>query len=234
MYKYLAYLIYYMVSRRAVIGGVGAVVIGGIVAGGATGLVPGVSGLMGTNRPRDLGVRYTDADYESGLQKIPGHSVTNPEYMCVTCDYVSEGSVPADATFTQEEFTAQVNTLNAEKGPVSDAQVRFNEDGTLETSAAVADSRFSGPVYAKGRIADYSPRSVRVEVEDAEVGRIGMDDARRTEVSNLVNRFIGDFFTKNPGLSVEELGVESGGVKFKGTFPETMIGDPNVEPDSVL
>jgi hypothetical protein len=73
-----------------------------------------------------------------------------------------------------------------------------------------------------------------VEIEDAEVGRIGMDDARRSDVSNLVNRFIGDFFRKNPGLSVEELGVESGGVQFKGTFPETMIGDPDVVPDSVL
>jgi len=223
-----------MVSRRAVLGGAGALVVGGVLAAGTTGLVPGVSGVLGTNRPRDLGVRYTEADYESGLAKIPGHTVTNPEYMCFTCAYESQGSVPADATFTQEEFTAQVNTLNAEKGPVSDAQVRFNDDGSIETAAAIADSMFNGPVYARGRIASVGPRSVELAVDEAEVGRVGLDESRTTEVTTLANQFIGDFFRKNPGLSVETLEVGADGVQFKGTFPERMEGDPNVVPAPLL
>ena len=223
-----------MVSRRALLGGLGTIVLGGVVAGGATGIVPGVSGVMGTNRPRDLGVRYTRADYESGLEKIPGHTVTNPEFLCLTCDYESRGHVPADTTFTQEEFTAQVNTLNAAAGQVSDAQVRFNADGSIETSATVADSLFKGPIYGKGRIEDYSSRAVRLDVEAAEVGRIGLDASERSTGSDIVNRVIADFFDKNPGLSIEKLAIESGGVYFKGTFPEMMKGDPNVVPQSIL
>jgi len=49
-------------------------------------------------------------------------------------------------------------------------------------------------------------------------------------VTTLANQFIGDFFRKNPGLSVETLEVGADGVQFKGTFPERMAGDPNVVP----
>ncbi len=222
-----------MYSRRSILKIGGAATILGLVGASVAGFVPGVSNLIGTARPRDLGVRYTEADYESGLAKIPGHTVTNPEYMCVTCNYQSSGSVPADETFTQEEFTAQVNTLNEKKGPVSDTQVRFNEDGSVESSALVEYGPGSFPVYVKGRIADYDSRAVDLDIEEANVEGLGLTSDQTTEAKTLANQFVGDFFRRNPGLSVEELGIESGGIAFKGTFPETMEGDPDVVPSSL-
>jgi hypothetical protein len=222
-----------MVSRRTLLGAGGALVLAGVLGAGTTGLVPVVSDLLGTSRPRDLGVRYTQADYESGLAKIPEHRVTNPEYMCITCDYESRGSVPADDTFTQEEFTAQMNVLNSRKGPLDDIQVRFNDDGTVETSSIVDHSLFTGPVYARGRVVDYSSRAVVVAAEKAEVGRVGLDESQTEDATQLMNGLLSDFFVRNPGLSVESLDVESGGVRFKGTFPEEMVGDPNVVPQDI-
>ena len=222
-----------MKSRRSVLKVGGIVAVLGVVGAGAAGVVPGLSSLMGTASPRDLGVRYTQADYESGLAKIPGHTVSNPEYMCVTCDYRSSGSVPADATFTQEEFTAQLDTLNSKKGPIKDWQVRFNDDGSVESSALVKYDMLRVPVYVKGRVDDYSSRRVELNVEDVEVDGIGLSGSRTREATDLANEFVQDFFVRNPGLSVEQLDVGSGEVHFKGTFPEEMEGDPNVVPESL-
>jgi len=220
-----------MKSRRSVLKVGGIVAVLGVVGAGAAGVVPGLSSLMGTASPRDLGVRYTQADYESGLAKIPGHTVSNPEYMCVTCDYRSSGSVPADAAFTQEEFTAQLDTLNSKKGPIKDWQVRFNDDGSVESSALVKYDMLRVPVYVKGRVADYDTRRVDLDVEDVEVDGIGLSGSRTREATDLANEFARDFFVRNPGLSVEQLEVGSGEVHFKGTFPEEMEGDPNVVPE---
>jgi hypothetical protein len=222
-----------MKSRRSVLKVGGIVAVLGVVGAGAAGVVPGLSSLMGTASPRDLGVRYTQADYESGLAKIPGHTVSNPEYMCVTCDYRSSGSVPAEATFTQEEFTAQLDTLNSKKGPVKDWQVRFNDDGSVESSALVKYDMLQVPVYVKGRVDDYSSRRVELNVEDVEVDGIGLSGSRTREATDLANEFVQDFFARNPGLSVEQLDVGSGEVYFEGTFPEAMEGDPNVVPESL-
>lgn len=213
------------------IGG-GATVVG-LIGASVAGFVPGVSSLLGTARPRDLGVRYTEADYESGLAKIPDHTAINPEYMCFTCGYRSSGSVPADATFTQEEFTAQVNVLNAEKGPVSDAQVRFNDDGSVETSALVEYGPAKVPVYVKGAVADFGTRAVDMEITEADIEGVGLTGDQTQQATTLTNRFVRDFFQRNPGLSVEDLSVGSGGIDFKGTFPEEMEGDPNVIPESL-
>jgi hypothetical protein len=220
-----------MKSRRSVLKVGGVVAVLGVVGAGAAGVVPGLSSLMGTARPRDLGVRYTQADYENGLAKIPGHTVSNPEYMCVTCDYRSSGSVPAEATFTQEEFTAQLDTLNSKKGPVKDWQVRFNDDGSVESSALVEYDMLRVPVYVKGRVDDYDTRRVDLNVENVEVDGIGLSRSRTQEATDLANEFVQDFFVRNPGLNVEQLDVGSGAVYFKGTFPEAMEGDPNVVPE---
>ena len=233
VYIFLSVIFIIMVTRRSLIGIGGSAVLLGVMGAGATGLVPGVSAVMGTAAPRDLGVRYTRADYESGLAKIPGHTVSNPEFMCFTCDYKSRGSVPADATFTQEEFTAQVNVLNSEKGPISDAQIRFNGDGSIESSASVTHEWFTGPVYAKGQVGDYSSRGVELAIAKGEVGRIGMNQSQTDDASRVANRVVRDFFTQNPGLSVESLEVGDGDVYFKGTFPEVMEGDPNAVPRQI-
>ena len=68
--------------------------IGVVLALGSTGFVPIVSDLMGTNKPRDLGVSFSGVDYSSGLAKVPWATVINPEYLCIGCEYSSTGSIP--------------------------------------------------------------------------------------------------------------------------------------------
>lgn len=217
-----------------IIGGsvVGLVVIG-VLALGFLGFVPGLSDLLGTNKPRDLGVRYTDADYLSALAKIPGHTITNAEDVCITCPFVSRGSVPVDSTFTQAEFTAHLNKLNSKKGPLRDVQVKFNADGTVETSGLMKDPRLTAPVYVKGRLVSTSDRGVTLDVQSVEVGRLGVGSSEAEQAEQLANQAVANFFNQNSGMSVESLQVQDGHMKFKGTFPAEIIGDPNAQPASI-
>ncbi|MEM0359752.1 MAG: hypothetical protein QXK06_00260 [Candidatus Diapherotrites archaeon] len=215
---------------------IGLIVLLGILAIAVLaflGFLPVVSDLIGTAKPKDLGVRYSEADYQSGLAKMKGHSVKNAEYLCITCDYVSKGSIPAEGTFTQEEFTAQMNKMNSKKGPLKDIQVKFNADGSMEASGRITDPRLTTTVYIKGRIASYSQKSVRLSLEKIEASQVALSGEQAEQVQGIVNGAISDFFNKNPGLSIESLSIGNGSIHFKGTFPQEIEGNPNVVPKEI-
>jgi len=192
------------------------------------GFFPGLSDLMGTNKPRDLGVKYTNSDYNNALAKIPGFQLVDGDAWCLTCPYVSSGSVPVDTEITQEEFTANLN--HPAKDVFKDAQVKFNADGTIETSALLDVPQLQAPVYAKGRLDKVSSGSVTFKLESLEVGRLGVGGDQLVQAQDALNTVTQDFFAKNPGLSVDTLQVEDGKVKFKGTYPQQMQGIPGSVP----
>ncbi|MFH0817755.1 MAG: hypothetical protein V1909_03925, partial [Candidatus Micrarchaeota archaeon] len=51
----------------------------GALAFGLLGVVPILSDVLMARSPVDLGVKYAESDYESGLAKIPDHRITNTE-----------------------------------------------------------------------------------------------------------------------------------------------------------
>ncbi len=195
------------------------------------GFFPGLSGLLGTDKPRDLGVKYTPGDYQSALAKIPGFKMTNAKDWCLTCPYVSKGSVPVDTEITSEEFTANLN--QATKGPIKDAQVKFNADGTIESSGMLNIPQLNAPIYVKGKLDQVSSRLVTFKLESLEVGRLGIGGAQLSQAQDLLNAVAADFFNRNPGLSIDTLQVEDGKVKFKGTYPQEIQGIPGSLPADI-
>jgi len=204
-----------------------------VLALGAMGFVPGVSDLMGTNKPRDLGVRYTEADYDSLLAKLPGMTIENMEDVCLGCPHKVSGSVPADAVVSQEEFSALLNKGNKKSGLVKDIQVRFNSDGTVEASGTAVDPRLSGPIYAKAKPTVCGPRCLTFEMDSAEAGRVGVSGDQLKTAQDLLNQVSEGFFDRNPGLSVESLSIEGGKMNFKGTVPEKVEGIPGSVPQPI-
>ncbi len=226
-----------LVGILAIVGVVVFVLIIGVVlALGSTGLVPIISDLMGTSKSRDLGVSFSETNYASGIAKVPGAKVLNPEYLCLGCEYTSTGSIPTKATFTAEEFTAMLNKRNdGTIGPASDIQVKFNPDGTVETSAMVDTSgmegvpELKGPIYAKGKIDSFTSKSITVDLESAEFGRVGVPSDQIPQVEQEVNNALKKVFDQNPGLSINDIKVTESGVVFDGTLPESVEGNPNTE-----
>lgn len=212
-----------------VIGIMGIILIGVLVLA-YLGFVPVLSDLMGTNKPKNLGVSYSETNYASGLDKVPGAIVLNPEYLCATCAYTSSGSVPVNTSFTESEFTAMINKRNSKVGPLRDAQFKFNADGTVEASGLLIDPRITGPVYVKGKIDFASGRNATLKLDTAQIGNITLPADQAKIAEQIANDTIQKTFAQNPGLSITSITIEEGKVNFNGTLPKEVSGDPNVIP----
>ncbi len=211
-----------------------AVIVAIVLFVGYLGFVPGVSDLMGTNKPRDLGVKYSDADYNSLLGKLPGMAITNMEDVCLGCPHKVSGSVPANAKVSQEEFSALLNKGNKKSGLVKDIQVKFNSDGTVEASGKAVDPRLSAPIYAKAKPVVCGPRCITFEIDSAEAGRLGVSGEQLEAARGMLDEVSQGFFDRNPGLTIESLSVEGGKMNFKGTVPEKIEGIPGSTPKQII
>ena len=218
-------------SAIKVIGiGVIVLVLLSVLVLGYLGFVPIVSDLMGTNKPKDLGVSYSQTNYASGMDKVPGAIVLNPEYLCATCEYTSTGSVAVNTAFTQEEFTAMMNKRNSTVGPLRDAQFKFNADGTVEASGLLIDPRITGPVYVKGRIDYANGKSAALKLDSAQIGNLELPQDQAEIAEQITNDIIQKTFAQNPGLSITSISIEEGKVNFNGTLPKEVEGNPLVVP----
>jgi|GEM_PF-1295298 len=224
-------------------------IVGGVVAIGAIGVIgillvilivgylgfmPGVSDIMGTNKPKDLGVKYSSADLASGLAKLDGTQVLSESSLCITCPYNSTGSIPVDSSYTSAEFTAHLNEISSDKGPLKNTQVKFNNDGTFEATGLISDPKFTNAFYIKGTIAEGSGKTIKLDLSDSSVGNLGLPADQAVKAEEVVNSAVQDFINKNPGMNVESISIEDGELKYKGTMPAQISGDPNAEAEDVF
>lgn len=109
-----------------------------VLVAGWLGFVPGLSNLMGSADPKDLGVRYSQQDVDSYKQKT---TIAIKDYSLAPQDpkNPAEKSVLAnpksvnEMNLTQEEITAAINSTGWTWMPVENTQVRIT-DGTIEIS----------------------------------------------------------------------------------------------------
>jgi len=103
---------------------------------GYLGFMPFVSHLFGSDKPKDLGVKYSQEDLNSQDSKSGVKQEELPSSTTVEKSMQFSGSKPIKDSFTGEELTAKVNDNSSKWGfyPVSRVQIKFNSDGTGEIS----------------------------------------------------------------------------------------------------
>lgn len=111
--------------------------------GGYFGVVPGLSDWFGANKPRDLGVKYSRADWDKYLTK------TNTQVF----DFAQAPVAPArsddtiiyadpqvkDVTLTSSEISARVNYSQWDGLPIADVQVKCGKDGVEISGRLLTD-----------------------------------------------------------------------------------------------
>lgn len=153
--------------------------------------------LLNASKPRDLGIRYSEADRKSGRQKSQIKYEKTQEKLPEAQAWQTFGKRDIDETFTQEEITAIMNNKIGAYFPYQNVQLKFNADGSGEISGALIKSRlplygatFAAPqpavefamkflpenpvFYLKGRASLVNNEVAIFEPQAFEIGRIPM------------------------------------------------------------
>lgn len=86
---------------------------------------------------RNLGVRYTQTDYNSIMDKLNYTKDATPTGDSADLyNYVYGEPTNVDTEFTSEELTAFFNENRPSYYPLKNVQIKINEDGTIEVAAA--------------------------------------------------------------------------------------------------
>jgi hypothetical protein len=115
-----------------------------IFALGYMGLIPGLSTIMGTDKPRDLGIKYTQEDLKSVRSKSKLEYKSLPETSVPSQTRQFAGKRDVSAEFTSAEITATLNNQPWKYWPYRNVQIKFNGDGSGEISGVLVKSKLSG------------------------------------------------------------------------------------------
>lgn len=172
--------------------------------------------------PEDLGVRATEGDFDSALDKI---GVTWPELPAGADpdDYerVYLGARPMDVVLTESELSALMSFRHSSSTwPLSQVQVDVTGADSARMSAMVHYAGRDWPVFVAGT-GGFSGSALDVELESARVGAVSVPERFLPAVSDALEQIVNARTGRIAGLDVATLDVTPEGVHVTGTTWET-------------
>ncbi len=223
---------------------------GGVLYAGYLGLVPGVATLFGSDKPRDLGVKWLLGDYNQA------HAKTKVEVKVATGEASPAesikltGSHAAQLTLSQEELTAIINhnQPNWKYFPVRDVQVKIASDGSAQIAGVLDLNRIAGyaaatgadlsaiktvmdkfsflpkkiPFYFAGR-ASVTNNVADLNLSQAQLGRINVPQNLISDNQSAINGFFTEQLNAFPGFSVKSANFDGGRLNFNGRLSNTIL-----------
>lgn len=123
---------------------VGVLVLVTILFLGFLGYIPGLSNLLGANKPRDLGIRYTKADFDFARAKSQIEYTILPANTPDNLSIQSSGTRPVNTSWDSKEISSLLNDRPWKYWPMKNVQLKINNDGTLEMSGNLIRDRLKG------------------------------------------------------------------------------------------
>jgi hypothetical protein len=118
---------------------------------GYLGFVPGVSKMLGSDKPRDLGITYTDADLKSITSKNRVQRIVLESAPDIKSIFVLKGSQAITNVFTDKEITARLGQESDWLfNPFTNVQIKIGENGIVEASGTVRVDRLKSYAEATG------------------------------------------------------------------------------------
>jgi hypothetical protein len=115
-----------------------------------TGYIPALAKILGTDKPKDLGVKYTEED------RIAGHAKSGITYETLPVLTSEEKSIErigkheVNTNWTSAEASALMNNRPWKYWPYTNVQVKFNSDGSAEVSGGLNKAVVPGYAAAIG------------------------------------------------------------------------------------
>jgi len=214
---------------------------------GYFGFVPVLSTVFGSDKPRDLGIKYTEKQYLDYVAKSKTEIVALNENVSPQESIIYSGKTDLTQSFTQEEISARLNYSKWKYMPVKNVQLKINNDGTVEFSAVVVYERLSGfiaregagqyskadvekglsyikligrdfPVYAKFK-ASINNNQLSESTESIEVGRFSIP-LEKINANSVIKSVSENIMRKVSGFYAKTVNFENGKMNFDGSVPE--------------
>jgi hypothetical protein len=170
--------------------------------------------------PRDLGVRYTEADYQSAVEKA-GIALDNVpadgEY--AGTEMVYSGSKPIDATFTQAELSAALSMHHHPDFPARDVQVRLLGGNQAEASGLFTYAGVTYPVYVKGDAALVAGDQATGSIQAAEVAGWDVPPEYFHFGEEYLIPLVNSRLARMEGLDIQSVEVVDGQARVVGSVP---------------
>jgi hypothetical protein len=211
-----------------------------ILALGFFGLFPGVSTLLGANKPKDLGVKYTQADLDAGRAMTGVSLQEQPTVKSLTFD----GSKSISGEYSDQTITAMINGAKYKYYPLSNTQLRINPDGTVEASGVINISKVgqwsldlgaqeglvakaksyigivspSPSFYLKGAMS-VTNNQISLNLTEAKVSRFTAPKSIIDQYQGPLADFVEERMANVPGLQVRSAKFESGKLLLDANYP---------------
>jgi hypothetical protein len=225
-----------------------------VLVAGYFGFVPGVSSLFGSDKPADLGITYTRADYQAArtgglLQQVAGLPAVPMQQ-----SLVPPGAQAAELNLTDEQVTALIDEDGGALSPLKDCQLKFNADGSAEFSGILMLDKLSEYARAKG-ITDSGFKSILAKLEtfgyitkelpfyikgtgsvvdgyisfnvtQFKLGRLSIPVGMVNGRKNEMMRAFQADLLATPGFDMYNFGISAGLMHFDGTLPAEGVQVP--------
>lgn len=210
-----------------------------------TGLIPGLSSLIGSDKPKNLGITYS-SDMPKTLEASYGPEISAMDNADSPVGSINfSGSKPVNYALTSEEISALLNFHFWKYYPLTNIQIKINPDGTVESSGIInvqmglsaiesygfttTDVRkamndyhipaISLPFYAKFR-GGIENNKITLSIDSFEAGKIPVPAAVISANTGRVVAALEALETKPAGFYIRKMSFAGGKVLFDGTVPE--------------
>jgi hypothetical protein len=230
------------------------VLIGGVLVLGYLGFIPVLSSVMGSDKPRDLGIKYTQQQYSDYITRANEQVTTVRGNVTPENSISYSGKVDLKQSFTPEEISARLDYSKWKYMPVTNTQLRINPDGSVEFSGTVLSDRIYGfvaregagqysaadvkkgldyvkllgknfPVYAKFK-ASINNNQLTESVEKIEVGRLSLP-LKVVNADSVITSVSQTIMGRVPNFYAKSVTFTDGKMNFEGSVPEKVSVESN-------
>jgi hypothetical protein len=224
---------------------IGIIIIVIVVLLAFSGLIPGLSSIVGADKPKDLGIKFAAGDPEKIQTKIGPEIISLPQSDSPVGSLKYSGQKPATYTATSEEITALLNFHHWKFNPFSNVQVRVNPDGTVESTGVINADTALAALAGKGiqttdvrkAMVDYhipvmtmpfyvkfsgnlQNNTVSGSVSSLQAGRIPVPGNILASNQRRITQAVQVLVDGVPGFFAKSLTFNDGRMSFDGTVPE--------------
>jgi flagellar capping protein FliD len=202
-----------------------ALIIVTVIAASGIFYIPGFSEVLGTNKPRDLGVKADPARFNALLaqENVKLSGQYSNYYLTAPIKYGS--AVPMDTTVSSEDLTSMMQATNNAKGPLKDMQVKLGNNNEMEMTAYADLETFGypvkGPIYLKGTFLKGSSSSVNINIREGNFGLIPVPENVLKQGEDGLEQELNRQLSNMQGLRIDQLEITNGQLHYSGAFPQS-------------